>query len=347
MKPMASTPLSDFDLTLPLVAAPMAGGASTPALVIAAARAGAIGLLAAGYQGPAALAEQIEVVRGAGVPFGVNLFAPNPLPVDRAAFRRYAHAIQTDAEPYDLDLLGGDPIEDDDGWQAKLDLLLADPVPLVSFTFAIPDPRTIAALRGAGTIVLQTVTSAAEAKAATEAGVDMLAVQSFTAGGHWGTMTPEQPPPAIPLRDLVTRISSATNLPLIAAGGLSSARQVGAIIGAGATAAMLGTALLLADESGASAVHKAALSDPARRETVMTRAFTGRPARGLRNGFIDRHAAEAPFGYPAIHNLTSPLRKLAAEAGDPELVHLWAGTGYRDARAEPLAQLLTRLSAFG
>ena len=107
---------------------------------------------------------------------------------------------------------------------------------------------------------------------------------------------------------------------------------------------MVGTVLLRPDESGASATHQAALADPSRTETVITRAFTGRPARGLRNRFIDTYESHAPLGYPAIHHLTSPLRKAAAAAGEPDLVHLWAGTGYRHARKEPTAAILSRLA---
>jgi nitronate monooxygenase len=284
-------------------------------------------------------------VRDGGVPFGVNLFAPNPLPVDRPAFRRYAAAIQPEADRYGLDLSAVEPLEDDDWWEQKLALLIADPVPLVSFTFAIPEAHAIEALRQAGSIVLQTVTSPTEARAAEEAGVDGLAVQSAAAGGHWGTMTPATPPPETPLLDLIGQIRARTALPLIAAGGLATAEDVAGALHAGATAAMVGTALMLADESGTSAVHRAALSDPARRETVMTRAFTGRPARGLRNDFIDRHDAEAPLGYPAIHHLTSPLRRAATAAGDPEPVHLWAGTGYRHAATRSAAAILAGLAA--
>ena len=107
---------------------------------------------------------------------------------------------------------------------------------------------------------------------------------------------------------------------------------------------MVGTVLLRADESGASETHQAALTDPSRTETVITRAFTGRPARGLRNKFIDTYEPRAPLGYPAIHHLTSPLRKAAAAAGEPDLVHLWAGTGYRHAPKEPTEQILSRLA---
>jgi nitronate monooxygenase len=341
MKP----PLTELGLSLPVLAAPMAGGPSTPALVVAAARAGGLGLLAGGYKTAPALAEQIAAVRSAAVPFGVNLFAPNPIPVEIGAFRRYAEALQGEARRYGVQLQEGDPIEDDDDWAAKIDLLRADPVPLLSFTFGVPSRATVASLRQAGTLVLQTVTSLEEAQLAVEAGVDLLAVQSAAAGGHSGTLTPERLPPPVPLAELVARIRDSVRLPLVAAGGLATSAEIAAVLRAGADVAMVGTLLLRTDESGASAAHRTALAGPDRRETVITRAFTGRPARGLRNRFIDTYDSWAPAGYPAVHHLTSPLRKAAAAAGDAEWINLWAGTGYRQARAEPVQQVLAGLSA--
>ena len=128
-------------------------------------------------------------------------------------------------------------------------------------------------------------------------------------------------------------------------GGLSRPAEVTAALHGGADAVMVGTALLRSDESGASAVHKAALADPGRGPTVLTRAFTGRPARGLVNAFTRRYSELAPVGYPAIHHLTSGLRKAAAAAGNPELVHLWAGTGYRNAATGPAGTILTHLAS--
>lgn len=339
-----SAPFSGLGLSNPVLAAPMAGGPSTPALVIAADRAGSLGFLAGGYKSTQALADQIREVRTAGARFGVNLFAPNPVPVDVEAFHRYATAIQPDADRYGIDLRTAVPREDDDQWSEKLELLLAEPVPVVSFTFGIPDPRTVAALRAAGTIVVQTVTSIAEADRAREAGVDGLAVQGSAAGGHSGTLTPRARPEPTALPELIAAIRDRMRLPIVAAGGLSTASAVGAVRGAGAAAVMVGTVLLRADESGASAVHRAALADPTRGATVVTRAFTGRPARALTNAFIARHDAGAPLGYPALHHLTSDLRKAAAAADDPELVNLWAGTGYRDATPEPVEVILARLA---
>ena len=339
-----STALSDLGLTVPVLAAPMAGGPSTPALVTAAARAGGLGFLAAGYRTPQAMAEQIAAVRAQAVPFGVNLFVPNPVPVDVEAFRRYARAIQAEGDRYGLDLTGGDPVEDDDHWHDKIDFLLADPVPVVGFTFGVPDPSVVAALRGAGTLVVQTVTSAEEARVAADAGADLLAVQASAAGGHSGTLDPARLPPPTPLAELVAQVRRAVSSPLIAAGGLATSADVAEVLRAGAVAAAVGTVLLRSDESGASATHQAALTDPARDRTVVTRAFTGRPARALRNAFVDRYDAEAPAGYPALHHLTGPLRRAAAAAGDAERVHLWAGTGHRHATAEPAARIIERLA---
>ncbi|OBF03650.1 2-nitropropane dioxygenase [Mycobacterium sp. ACS4054] len=336
--------LAPFEMSIPLVAAPMAGGPTTPAMVSAATRAGGLGMLAAGYKTVEAVEAELKEIRSEGIPFGINLFAPNPLPIDPASYRTYAAIVQRDADQFGL-TLPPDPIEDTDKFDEKVALLLDDPVPLVSFTFGIPPRSVLAALRKAGTVVAQTVTTPEEAVQARDAGVDALAVQAAAAGGHSSTLSPRKPLTPVPIAELVERIVAAVPLPVIAAGGLATPPAVAEVIRAGAAAAAVGTVLLRADESGASATHRAALTDPAYTETVLTHAFTGRPARGLRNAFIDAHEAQAPLGYPAIHYLTSPLRKAAAAAGKPDYVHLWAGTGYRNATAEPTSVILRRLAS--
>ena len=326
------------------MAAPMAGGPTSAALVVAAAAAGSLGFVAGGYKTPDALAEQIREVRARTDAFGVNLFAPNPVPVEPADFRRYAGEIQPVAERYGIDLREAEPREDDDWWHEKLDLLMSEPVPVVSFTFGLPDAATIASLRLAGSLTIQTVTSADEAKLAVQIGVDVLAVQASTAGGHWGTLTPADPPAQLPLTELVASVRAMTALPIIAAGGLSNAADVATALRSGADAVAVGTLLVRSHESEASDVHKAAMADPARTRRVLTRAFSGRPAGGLVNDFVTTYDAVAPLGYPAIHHLTSPLRKAAAAAGDPEPVNLWAGTAWRHATDEPVAVILQRLN---
>ncbi|WP_232333778.1 nitronate monooxygenase [Agromyces laixinhei] len=342
---ISRSPFTAIGVAAPILAAPMAGGPSTPELVEAAGRAGGLGFVAAGYKTADALAEQVAAARASGVAFGVNLFAPNPIPITPNEYRAYARLLQPEADRYALDLSAIELREDDDLWNEKVSLLLTDPVPVVSFTFGIPSSQEVAAFRRAGTITVQTVTSAAEARLAAEAGVDVLVVQATAAGGHSGTLTPLQMPAAIPLTELVARVAAVASIPIIGAGGIASSADVAAALHAGATAVSVGTLLLRADESGASETHRTALANPAFDSTVVTRAFTGRPARALRNSFTDRFGESAPAGYPALHHLTGPLRKAAVAAGDPQGAHLWAGTGYRSATAEPLADILGRLSS--
>ena len=191
---------------------------------------------------------------------------------------------------------------------------------------------------------MQTVTSVQEARQAAEAGVDLLAVQASAAGGHSGTLTPDRIPPERPLTDLLREVVHAeVGLPLLGAGGIATSEDVRGVLASGADAVAVGTLLLLADESGSSPAHRAGLADH-RRTTAVMRAWTGRPARGLRTTFSEAYDASAPSGYPALHYLTRPLRRAAAAAADPERVNLWAGTGFRLARAAPAAEILAQLS---
>lgn len=333
--------LEQLGATSPVVAAPMAGGPTTPALVVAAAAAGSLGFVAGGYLTAEALGEQLAAVRAETELYGVNLFAPAPLPVDRRAYASYRDLIRPEAERYDV-ALPAEPVEDDDAWRDKVALLVEHPVPLVSFTFGIPDAESLAALRGVGSLLVQTVTSLDEARQADEAGVDALAVQAAAAGGHSGTLTPGIAPPDRPLTDLVREIRPAVDLPLLGAGGVASSADARAVLAAGADGVAVGTVLLLAHESGASAAHRKGLADHSR-ETAVMRAWTGRPARGLRNSFSESYDDAAPVGYPALHHLTRPIRRAAAAAGDPERVNLWAGTGYRAAREAPVEEILRGL----
>lgn len=348
----ASGILADLGATIPLISAPMAGGPSTPALVLAAAQAGGLGLLAGGYKTAAQLARQIAEVRagistfGASL-FGVNLFAPNPVPIDMDAFVDYAGSLRELAATYNLSLSGVGVVEDDDGWEGKVDMLVNDPVPVVSFTFGLPSAKVVGRLRRVGSLVFQTVTSPQEAQQAVALDVDGLVVQSHLAGGHSGTLTPGAPVEQIPLTGLLDSIRSIVQVPVWAAGGISTPTGVRDVLAHGAEAAVVGSVLLRSLESGASTPYKAALADIKRTETVVTRAFSGRPARALRNAFVDRFHDLAPSGYPAIHHLTSPIRKAAATANDPENINLWAGIGYRDATDESATQILRRLAGEG
>lgn len=335
---------AELGAEIPLVAAPMAGGPSTPELVVAAASAGGIGFLAGGYKTAEQLAEQIRQVRAETDRFGVNLFVPNPVPVNPAEYQSYRSALQPWAEQYGVEL-PDQPKEDDDAWQQKLQILTESPVPVVSFTFGLPESEVIASLQRAGSRTLQTVTTAEEALQAASAGVDGLIAQSSQAGGHSGTWTPGQSIAETITAELVRRIRTVSSLPLWAAGGIATGAMVQDVLTAGAEAAVVGTVLLRSQESGASTAHQKALAEPVHPETLLTRAFSGRPARALRNEFAAEFTDSAPSGFPALHYLTSPLRKAAAAKNDPRPVNLWAGTGYAEATAEPASAILRSLAA--
>ncbi|WP_245582130.1 nitronate monooxygenase [Nocardioides halotolerans] len=334
--------LARLGCRVPVLTAPMAGGPTVPALVLAASEAGSAGFLAGGYKTPDALAAEIAAVHGQTGGYGVNLFAPSPVPVDPAAYAAYRELLLPLAERYGVELPSV-PVEDDDHWQGKVDVLVGAAPPVVSFTFGLPDEGSAERLRAAGCLLVQTVTSPEEARLAADAGLDALAVQSAGAGGHSGTFTPERPPPRVPLPDLVRAVRTAVGLPVVAAGGIATGADVRAALEAGAEAVAVGTLLLLADEAGTNPAHRAGLAGGDRGPQLTTTAFSGRPAGGVMNAFLAAYDGKAPLGYPAVHHLTSPIRRAAAAAGNPEHVNLWAGTGHRHVRSQPVAETLRAL----
>ncbi|GGK74313.1 nitronate monooxygenase [Mangrovihabitans endophyticus] len=331
-----------LDLDRRVVVAPMAGGPSTVDLVVAAARAGSVGFLAAGYKTPDAVAAELDEVQSAGVTCGLNLFVPQEAPADTGAVERYRRELEPEAKRLGVDLPAPRP-HDDDAFGAKVELAAAHAPPLVSFTFGVPERAVVETLRRAGSTVLVTVTSADEADAAARAGADMLVAQGGTAGGHASTSAPGTYDGAADAPAVLRMVRAATALPVVAAGGVGAPDKVRELLAAGAVAVQCGTVFLLADEAGTGHAQRTAMHAGPDRETVLTRAYTGRPARALRNRFTDEHSATAPLAYPAIHHLTAPLRAAAARAGDLDVMSLWAGTAHRHARPGTVRQILDRL----
>jgi nitronate monooxygenase len=330
-------------LAVPVIVAPMAGGPSTPELAAAGTNAGGLGFLAAGYLSADALAERITAARGlTSGPLGVNLFVPQPSAALAQAIHRYAQQLEGESERYAVRL--GEPRFDDDQWAAKLEVVMDLKPEVVSFTFGLPSADECARMRDVGITTVSTVTTLAEAQMAVAVGVDAVAVQGPAAGGHRGTLDPVATPPTQPLAQLLRATTVGLDVPVIAAGGLMTAVDVADVMAYGAVAAQLGTAFLLADEAGSSPVHRAALQDPQFTETAVTRCFSGRYARGLRNRFITEHDADAPFGYPEIHYMTSPVRAAAVRAGDPHGTNVWAGTGFQKAKAASVADIMSALA---
>jgi nitronate monooxygenase len=180
---------------------------------------------------------------------------------------------------------------------------------------------------------------------AVAAGADSLVVQGPGAGGHRGTFAPDMEPGSESLHDLIDRIHRAhRDVPIIAAGGLGTAADVAAVLRRGAVAAQVGTALLLSDEAGTSQAHRTAMKNQLFGKTIVTRAFSGRYARGLENEFIRLLDNVAPLGYPEVNQMTLPIREAATEREDPNGMALWAGTGFEDARPGPVADIIAGLA---
>ena len=272
-------------------------------------------------------------------PFGMNLFAPGPALGDSAALASYASTLAGEAERYGVEL--GEPRHDDDGWDAKLALVADERLPVVSVTFGCPSRSEVDALHSAGCALWVTVTTPAEALTAHEAGADALVVQGVEAGGHRGSFD-ERAPGDVGLLALLQLVRAVTDLPLVATGGIATGHGIAAVLAAGAAAAQLGTAFMLTPEAATSPAHREALRE--RGPTALTRAFTGRTARGIENRFMREHEPDAPHGYPEVHHLTAPVRAVARERGDADGFNLWAGQAHPLAADVPAGELVRRLA---
>lgn len=329
-------------LAVPVILAPLAGGPSTPELAGAVSDAGGLGFLAGGYLSADELRRRIERTRAlTAEPIGVNLFVPGPGPTEPDRYAEFSARFREWARERGVPV--GEPRYSDDDWEAKLELLRAQPPEVVSFTFGCPTGEVLARLRSAGAEVWVSVTTPEEAGRAAAAGAQALVGQGCEAGGHRASFADREGDPAYGLLPLLSLVRAEVSLPLVASGGIATAQALDGVIAAGAAAAQVGTAFLLAPEAGTSAAHREAVRGDA--PTVLTRAFTGRLARGIRNRFIDEHSAGAPVAYPELHYLTAPMRRDAREAGNADLINLWAGEAHQLARARPAAETVGRLAS--
>jgi nitronate monooxygenase len=308
------------ELELPIVQAPMAGGPSTVALAAAVGASGGLGFLAAGYRTPEAVSAEISELRSlTGAPFGLNVFSPPVGEVPAAAeLAAYRATIAIDAERYGVAV--GEPRLDDDFYEEKVALAIRQQVPVVSFTFGSPDPETVGRLHDAECAVWVTVTDTVEADIAERAGADALVLQGTEAGGHRAYSDDTGEHEELGLLVLLRRIAPTTSVPLIAAGGIMDGQGIAAALCAGASAVQLGTSLMLTPEAGTFPAQRTKLAGPD--ATRLTRAFSGRTARGIVNEFLLEHDPVAPRGYPQVHHMTAPIRAAARSAGDPERLNL-------------------------
>jgi nitronate monooxygenase len=330
------------DLSEPIVQAPLAGGPSTPELAVAVCEAGGLGFVAGGYKSAQGLREQIEAVRAAtDRPFGVNVFVPSPTRADPAALRAYLEELEPDAQRQGVEL--GAPRFDNDDWERKLDVVCDQRVAVGSFTFGCPPPPVVERLHRADISVWVTITNRREAELAARAGADALVVQGLEAGGHRGGFVDDESAEGAGMLALLRVVARAVSLPLVASGGIADGPAVAAVLCAGASAAQIGTALMLSPEAGTNEAQRALLTEPI--PTRLTRAFTGRLARGIVNRFLEAHSTSAPIAYPEIHHVTGPLRAAARRQGDVGGFNLWAGQAHELAQSLPAGEIVRTMAS--
>jgi nitronate monooxygenase len=337
--------LRTLGIQRPIVQAPMAGGPSTPELVAAVSNAGGLGSLGAAYLTPDQIIDTVRQIRAlTDKPFNVNLFAGGYERSDRVdpapmlAVLADIHAA-LELPPPAL------PASPPDRFPEQFEAVLESRPPIFSFTFGIPGADVLKRLKAGGIVILGTATTVQEARMLVDAGVTAVVLQGEEAGANRGTFAGPFERSMVPTLELVAGAVRAVSVPVIASGGLMHGRDVSAAMRRGASAVQLGTAFLTCPESGAPEVYKRAILEAGQDTTVITRAFSGRPARGLRNAFIAalEGKEDAILPFPLQNALTGPMRAAAAKRGHAGFLSLWAGRGVARARSMPAGELVGRL----
>jgi nitronate monooxygenase len=331
----------------PIIQAPMAGGPGTPQLVAAASNAGGLGCLAGGYLHPEPLRQAIAEVRAlTDQPFAVNLSAAHPAKLDPVRIARARELLA----PFRAELglpPEPPPLPELPGFDEQLDVILETQVRILSFVFGAPDAAYLTLLREAGITLLGTATHLLEAIVLEESGVDFIVAQGAEAGGHRGAFVGHPEQGLVGAMTLTPLLAKHVAVPIIAAGGIMDGRGIAAARMLGAVGVQMGTAFLACPESGAHPAYKALLSQGSEIATTLTRAFTGRYGRVLRNRLVNElhtHEAELP-GFPLQLFLTQDLRQAAAERGLTDFMALWAGQGCHLCEDRPAAELIAAWTA--
>ncbi|MBH3130494.1 nitronate monooxygenase [Serratia marcescens] len=335
----------ELGLRYPIVQGPM-NGASPPALAVAVSNAGALGSCAAALFSPAVILERVQQIRAqTTAPFNINLFLLDEQHPDLAELKRAQHLLRPFREALGLSE-PPIPTQFAENNRDQIAALLEAAPPVASFTFGVLPRATVTQFKKAGSRVIGTATTVAEARAWEEAGADFVCVSGAEAGGHRPTFLGDIEQSCVGLMALLPQVAAAVKIPVIAAGGIMNGRGIAAARLLGAQAAQLGTAFLCSPESGIAEAWRAALRNAGDDSTRLTRAFSGRPARGIVNDFMRQMRAEEAqiLPYPVQNALTGDIRQAAAKAGRGEFMSLWAGQGVGLARPLPAAELVATLA---
>jgi nitronate monooxygenase len=337
-----------FQLSCPLFQAPMAGGGDTAELVAAVCNAGGLGFIGAAYLTPEQIMERRNAVRRVtDRPFGINLFAPLPVPaVDESALDRAVARIA----PYYAELglpSPQRPSRPPSRFEDQLTAALEIGASAFSFAFGLLPREAIDAIKRNGIFCLGTATTVREAQLLVDSGVDAVIAQGSEAGGHRSTFASDFETSLIGSMALIPQVTDAVSVPVIASGGIMDGRGIAAALTLGASAVQMGTAFLTCEEAGIAACYKEAILSASEDQTRITRAFSGRPARGIANRMLRDYedAADTTLPFPWQNALTRPLRNESARQSRTDYLSLWAGQGVRSARRTTAAELVRALNA--
>ncbi len=340
--------LERLGISIPVIQAPMAGGVTTTRLVTEVSDNGGLGMIGAGYMSHEQLREQVQDIKKlTDKPFGVNLFVPNShthtveVKDMLLLLQKYEKLLGIEEKHIKLSKFE----ETVNAFEKQVDEVLSLGVPICSFTFGIPPLDIIQKMKEKGILLIGTATTVIEAIANEDAGMDAVVVQGSEAGGHRGNFLSTQEEGMIGLMSLIPQVVDKIQLPVIAAGGIMDGRGIMAARCLGAQVVQMGTAFLTCEESGAHATHKQAVLNANPEDISLTRAFSGKWARGVINHFMremkERETVIPTF--PIQNLLTQAIRKAAAQQNDREFMSLWSGQSPTLAKAETVKMLLERV----
>ncbi|MDQ3369446.1 MAG: nitronate monooxygenase [Myxococcota bacterium] len=338
-------------ITHPIIQGPFGGGLSTELLAATVSELGGLGSFGAHQLAPDEITRVTRAIRERTArPFAVNLWVSNHDDGGEALSAADHERIARIFEPYCRELgitLPPPPAQFGHRFEDQAEALLAAAPPVFSFVFGVPSPAILAECRRRDIVTIGAATSIAEARALDAAGVDLIVASGAEAGGHRPTFLGRAEDSLMGTLPLTSLVADRVTAPVIAAGGIADRRGVTAVLALGAQAAQLGTAFLACEESNAPGAHRELLFSERAQHTTLTRAFTGRLARGLTNRWTRELApriAELP-PYPIQGWFVAQLRAAALAAGSTDVLSLWSGQSAPNLRHRTAAALFASLVA--
>lgn len=332
-------------ITIPIIQAPMAGGISTPEMVAAVSNAGGLGSFAAGYMQPDTIREAIRQIRSlTDKPFAVNLFIPETHHASLDQISTARHIVQNACTELHFEIPSiHSPYAPD--FMEQIKIIVEENISILSFTFGVPDAKLIDQLKNKNIKLIGTATTLAEAQILEINKIDCIVAQGLEAGGHRGTFIGSAENALVPLSTLLSQLTTL-DTPIIAAGAIMNANNIVSALKQGAIAVQMGTAFLCCEESGIHPEYKKLLLNTKKDNTILTRAFSGKLARGLRNKFIERMKAHenSILNYPIQNALTTSMRKEASKQNNTDFMSMWAGQGVSLCRPISASTLIEELN---